>query len=385
MTRLTKGSASGRARLDPADEFIWTALRAFAAGTSCGPPPLDGSWMSRASASGVLPVVLHTMQSSGSYIAELRGKVSAAVVAREMRTMADLRLVAQVLDGNSLPWAALKGPVLSEVVFAQRHVRDYADLDLLVRPSDMKRAVERLVEAGGSLYPTDWAAVTKARTAELSILLPFGTMLDLHWSIFNLGRVRKGFNVTTEELIDRRTEREIGGLTVHTLDDLDLVLHTLTHACLSGCTTLRWLLDAQQCIRWLSASPSDLEQRAMELGLQNPARTVLDCAAHHLDGSLAAWADAVGPNTAWTKLLRAVSVRRPPSAPSVTSRSSESFYAATRETTVRSFGALAYTAADKVRHARGGWPELRPESVSLKDPGYHRWLRVAADESQPGW
>lgn len=367
-------------RRDEADEFVHAATKAYALGGTSPVPPTDAAWIPRAVEAGVLSPISFILSRDGGATSPEISNLRRSVALRHLRTLQDLALVRGVLNGAGLPWAVVKGPVLASVVFAQPQVRDYTDLDLLVSPRDVSAVIEALVSAGSELHPTDWDAVIRARTAELTLVLPAGTLLDLHWSLLNRGTVRDGYSLDTDDLLRRRVERRIDGLVTPTLDDLDLVLHVLLHACLSGASSLRWLLDVQQCLKWLDATPTEFAARARERSVEVPTRAIIEAAATHLDPSLDRWSAEL-PNNVWCSILRSVSRRRPPSLSSGTHRSPKSFFAATRSTSAASLRALVRIGVLRARYARSGWPEPSPHHVELTDPGLASWLEIAATES----
>jgi hypothetical protein len=362
--------------LDAADAFVHSAVRAYAGGLVAPEPPASPAWVERAVPAGVLlPVARQLARSSWPVPAALAG-LEASVAARHLRSLGDLRLLAAALDEAAIPCAVLKGPVLREEVFRDG-ARDYTDLDVLVRGRDLRATVTALSGAGARLLPADWARASRARTAELAMELRHGTVLDLHVSLVNKGAARSGFGLRTAALLERRVPCVLGGASATRLDDLDLVLHVLLHACLSGAHQLRWLLDVQQCLGWLTTSPAALAGRAAELGLSLPGRVVLDAVALYVDPAAEPWAEAMTTATPWTRTLAEVSARRPPSAPSVTTRSSRRWYAATRRTEAGSWAAAAGSVAAAVRHTRRPWSEPSPAATSERDAGYLRWVEVA--------
>ncbi|KQQ42944.1 nucleotidyltransferase family protein [Nocardioides sp. Leaf307] len=328
----------------------------------------------------LLPLTV-ALGDAGHPVATRMRQLQLLTAARQLAAGRDLQFLATALDDAGLPWALLKGPVLADVVFSRPRSREFTDLDVLVAPLQVDAAVRALCEAGATLMEVDWDHVNAARTAELGLTLPHGTVLDLHWSLVNLGRTRDAYRLSTRDLLDRRVTRTVAASEVATLDDLDMVLHTALHACLSGGHQLRWLLDVQQCLRWIDRTPQDLAVRAHHHGVTVAVRAVLDNVVTQLDPTCSPWADALAPGTAWNALLRRISRRSPPSAPSVSSRTARSWYAATRPTTAASAHALARTARLSLLHLRRPWPAGTPRAASLDDAGYARWVEVARQEA----
>ena len=365
--------------MDRSDLFVHAAVRSFATGSACPAPPCGDEWVERASDAGVLSPILAAMTGAGWELPEQLGQFKLLVTAAHLRTMADMRWMGARLDDAGITWAVMKGPALRSVVFTDPTVRQYADLDVLVSPRELRRAITVLVETGAALLPMDWAGALHLRTAELSILLPGGTHLDLHWSLVNFGDVRSRFCLDTDELLDGRVIREVDGTSMATLGDLDLALHTMLHACLSGASTLRWLLDVQQCVRWLDevSSRERFAERSRQLDLTGPARAVTCAAARYVDPAVASWLPACGSPTLWTRWLDRVSRSRPPSSPSSESGSPHTYFAATGATTLRSIAALGMFGVEHVRYSNGGWSGACPVSTYIDDPLLQAWLELA--------
>lgn len=363
---------------DEADAFVHAATRAFANEVDCPPPPSSGSpWASRARDAGVLSLVLDAMRRSDHELGAEAGALRLRAIARHQRTLVDLGEAGATLDEAGVPWAVVKGPVLRSLVFAQPHCRDYADLDLLVPPSALRRAVDVLLAKGASLLPMDVAMGVADRTAELDLRLRHGTVLDLHWSLTNRGVVRDRFPISTDELLSYRKQRRVDGVDVFTLQDTDLVLHVLLHACLGGCAQLRWLVDAQQCVTWLDVPPRVLAWRARQLGLTGVARVVLARSAQFVDSTVGAWSEQMGEETPWTRLVERAGGRCPPSAPSAGTTSGAAYYASAAGTTRGSLTALARAGAAS-RQSRGrDRVGANPHPVDRADPALGAWLDLA--------
>lgn len=363
--------------MDEADTFVHAAVRAYATGQQCPPPPADASvWVDRAKSAGVLNPVVTVMRSSGHRVPAEVEQVGLLGTIHHLRVMRDLTLVAEVLDGASIPWAVMKGPALRCFVFENSAVRDYADLDVLVSVRDIRRSVELLAARGATFAPVDWKGAVKHRTAEVTLIMPGGTHLDLHWGLINFGAVRDGFRADPEAFLARRVVREVDGVALATFDDEDLALHTMLHACISGGSTLRWMLDVQQCVKWLGSvsSPEKAGSRALEHGLHQPLRAVVSAAAIHVDPSISAWKAVAGRPTPWTAFLEGVAHRRPPSMPSIARSSPHVYFASTRGTSLRSIRALASFAGTHLRHRRRTHPKVRLRETGPDDAGLRIWL-----------
>ena len=79
-----------------------------------------------------------------------------AGIASNLRAVAELRRIAPVLDAAAVPWAVVKGPVLSEFVYSRSDLRDYIDLDVVVAPEGLGLAYDALEAIGFILRERSW-------------------------------------------------------------------------------------------------------------------------------------------------------------------------------------------------------------------------------------
>lgn len=169
--------------------------------------------------------------------------------AKHLRTRLDLARIGPLLDGAAVPWVAVKGPVLSEHWFADRGRRPYGDLDLLVSGAGLSDVLDVLQGAGCRLLDTNWTLSLSQRRAELTVLLPHGTPLDLHWHLVNHPDDRANLRLDMAGMLVRRQLVSIAGQAVPTLDHADTLLHLSLHTLLSGGRRLAWYVDLAQVLR----------------------------------------------------------------------------------------------------------------------------------------
>jgi hypothetical protein len=223
-------------------------------------------------------------------LADVRTDVAVAA-ARHLRAVADLGLIAGAL---AVPWLVFKGPVLAELVHPSPELRSYADVDVLVAPTDFAAAVAALESAGCVVYERNWSLVRGARLGSLRLHSPTGTLIDLHWHLVNDAADRAALRVDCAGVLARRRPVRLGSLEVPTMDPVDTVVHLALHAALAGAHRLVWLADVACATRGIadwdavlaragqwSAGPAlavVLHRTATVLGAPSP-RTVLDAAA----------------------------------------------------------------------------------------------------------
>jgi hypothetical protein len=162
-----------------------------------------------------------------------------------------LRALHQVRDAFAdvdVRWLVVKGPVLSEVVYSRPGLRQYHDVDVLVRPQDFKAALDALERADFRLIDPNWNFHRRWVAAELRLAADGGADVDLHWHVLFSRQIRQGFGVPIADLVERAREVVVRGLPVHTLDEADTLIHLSMHACREGGDRLYWLKDIEQSV-----------------------------------------------------------------------------------------------------------------------------------------
>ncbi len=198
----------------------------------------------------VLPLFWRACADAGSFRAPPvndEGYVAVtATVARFLRVSEELRALSGVLDSLAVPWAVVKGPVLAELAYPEPALRPYYDLDVLVHPHAFGDVVAALEASGSLLVDRNWSLQCSARRAEASLVLPFGTPLDLHWHLINDRSTRDTMNWEMGPCLERRRELAVGSVLVPVLDPVDTVLHVAVHGALSGGQRLLWVKDLER-------------------------------------------------------------------------------------------------------------------------------------------
>jgi hypothetical protein len=164
-----------------------------------------------------------------------------------VRATTTLAAIGSTLTG--LRWVTFKGPVLSESLHPLAGLRSYGDLDILVDPTDLREACERLLGTGWQVLATPDDLLNGEVTGELEIARAGSVMVDLHWSLVLSETLRRRFPLPTYALLARSTPATIGAVEVRTLDATDTFVHLCHHAAFSGAVRLVHLLDVDQAAR----------------------------------------------------------------------------------------------------------------------------------------
>ena len=272
-------SAAQRSTRAPGDVVLWCARRA------AGRPGSAPAWRGDDDALRVavshhrawLPLAQH-----GDGVPGVPAALRTEALARrdrarraQLQTDADLTVAGHALDQVGIPWACLKGPVLTAVHARAGADRAAADLDLLVPPARLRDALAALTAAGGSLVNRNLTLLRRELPGELALRGRFGTLLDLHWTLVNRARRRAHTSVSTAALLDRAAPVRLAGRPVPALDPDEALVHVCLHAALSGATRVSWLLDVALSVQDRAVDWSRVTHGAHAWGVAVPVGLVL--------------------------------------------------------------------------------------------------------------
>ena len=105
-----------------------------------------------------------------------------ANAAHNLMMAAELGQIVGVLADNGLPVIAYKGPALAAWAYGNLALREFSDLDLLVRPPHKRRALKVLLESGCCTRGVA-GALGLSGNFEAGLRTANGCNLDLHWEV----------------------------------------------------------------------------------------------------------------------------------------------------------------------------------------------------------
>ena len=162
--------------------------------------------------------------------------------ARNSRLCHELSKVLTLLREEDIPVIVLKGMHLDEIVYGNIGLRTIADVDLLFRREDLRRAQQALVKAGYS-----------PRNSSIP--------LDIHWGI-DLSNT--GHEIDMEGVWHRAQPATIAGVKVLVLSPTDLLLHLCLHLSIHHLFEfggLRTLCDIREIIQHYEGQISWIQLR----------------------------------------------------------------------------------------------------------------------------
>lgn len=171
-----------------------------------------------------------------------------ANAARNLLLIDELFKIVELLDRSGIAVIPFKGPSLAEKLYGNIALRECVDLDFLLRPRDVPKAIRRLNSAGYTAGPKltpgqqDAFVITQHEYAFLS---PSGILVELQWRI-----VPRYFSLAMpeEEYWDRIRPLTICGRQVNQLSGEDLLLLLSFHGGKHGWEKLIWVADVAELI-----------------------------------------------------------------------------------------------------------------------------------------
>ncbi len=168
--------------------------------------------------------------------------------------------VSKLLSDHGIRSVVLKGGATAHLDYAEPSWREYSDIDLLVHPDDLSRAVDLIIGEGweqGYALPVGherfYHAITFVRD---------GVELDLHQRV---GHRSLGLLVDTAELMHRSELFQVAGSELSALHPVDRMIHAAIHAATTKNLQIRKLsgsADVLLLTRRLASRPDEVLDRA---------------------------------------------------------------------------------------------------------------------------
>jgi hypothetical protein len=147
------------------------------------------------------------------------------------------------LKEKGVPVIAFKGPLLARAAYGDLGLREFIDLDILVRPSDLRISRELLFSQG---YRSRFSGLGEKERSffqwceEAFEKEDRRVCVDVHWQ---MNPQYFAYAPEGDVLWRRMVPVELQGATVNTLSTSDLLLHLCVHGAKHGWSTLGWICD----------------------------------------------------------------------------------------------------------------------------------------------
>ncbi len=154
------------------------------------------------------------------------------------------------LEGQGVAAIPYKGPILAASAYGNIALREFVDIDVLVRKEEVFRAQKLLLAAG---YRPEYRLTTAQQAAFLRYNCEHsflnsngGSAVDLHWAI---AERHFSFPLDTEAFWRRLDRVSLGGSDVYTLSPEDLLLVLCVQGFKDAWERLKYICDVAEVIR----------------------------------------------------------------------------------------------------------------------------------------
>jgi hypothetical protein len=186
--------------------------------TQHGSAPLFSHKMARLSNKALIPLAVQQQMQQVYY----------RTLSRSMVLQHAFILLTRNLQEAQIESVALKGIYLSNVLYGDIGLRQYSDLDILVRPEDGERTVQCLIDLGYRPHDPSVSPFIASQTEIVHYppLVKEGVSVEVH---IRLHRRNNNYELDTEVMLQRTVAFGITDITTHALCLHDLLIHLCIH------------------------------------------------------------------------------------------------------------------------------------------------------------
>lgn len=238
---------SARVRLDAADRDLFESL---VRGGLDWEHLADEAWRH-----GLGPLLYHHLKATcpdevpEDVMGRLREHFHATASRNLYMTREALGLL-KLFEANDVPALFYKGPIIAASVYGNLSLREFGDLDVLVRRRDVPKAKELLLSQGyepGYPLTADQELFHLKTNNEYKFDRPRdGASVDLHWEV---APMYFHFPLGPESLWEHRQSVPLGGSEVPTLSAEDTLLALCVHGVFHLWGRLEWVCGVAEMVR----------------------------------------------------------------------------------------------------------------------------------------
>ena len=163
---------------------------------------------------------------------------------------AELIKILRFLEDEGVIAVAFKGPTLAALAYGNIALRQFCDLDVLVKEHDFLKAKDLFLARGfrpwQDLTPSEEMQHFRSNHAYTLVRAQDGLRVDLHWRIT---QERYAFGLDVESLWRNMTRTSFGGKDVLGMSAEDLLLVLCIHGSKHCWERLAWVCDVAEMIR----------------------------------------------------------------------------------------------------------------------------------------
>jgi len=201
---------------------------------------------------GVFPLIYHSIQTHASKLVSSEAlatlkQYNMNIVMQNMRMTAELIRIIKLLEENDIEALAFKGPALAKLAYGDVTLRQYGDLDILIKTQDIAKTIELLTKDEYIPEITLPEATQKTFFACVNVIgLEKAIRVEIHWEL-----VSKNYAIDWEEdeLWKAKDITNINTAIIPTLNYNTHLLYLCAHGSKHTFERLIWVCDIDRIIR----------------------------------------------------------------------------------------------------------------------------------------
>lgn len=206
-------------------------------------------------------------------VAELRARSQHGVM-RSLQLSGELVAAVHAMTAFGADPMPFKGPTLAVLVYGSLSLRQYEDLDILVRREEVERARKALLSLGYSpvsaYNESQRTSIRLSGHHEQFVHATTGATIELHWSLNNRSLTHDS---SQHHWWDNRQSVAIGGVDMRTLGVEQMLVYLCMHGGKHSWGRLSWLCDFHRALR---AYPNAYWSRVWALARENGAARMVE-------------------------------------------------------------------------------------------------------------
>jgi hypothetical protein len=203
---------------------------------------------------GVMPLLYRSISQNcpqampAEWLAQLRMQYMMNA-ARNMKMTAELLRILESLEKAGIKAVPLKGPVLAQQLYGDVALRQFSDLDILVAPEDLQRAIGVFLAQN---YECEEDLTERKRSAFLDAMHHYhlskkllGITVELHWKS---APSHYGLEMDVPSILSRSKKNTILGKEIFNISNEDQVIFLCLHGIKHTWQKISWICDLARSI-----------------------------------------------------------------------------------------------------------------------------------------
>ena len=170
------------------------------------------------------------------------------IVKENMLMSAELIKVMKLLEQNGIKAIAFKGPTLAQLAYGDIALRQYSDLDILIKYSELQTAMEVLQNNDYLLDKDEKFKISKQNSIyhDVTFYSSSNISIELHWQLFS-NEFKTDFTILP---INKNIQTiQISNHTLVSLRPAYLIIYLCIHGAKHNWERLEWLVDISKLIQ----------------------------------------------------------------------------------------------------------------------------------------